>query len=243
MERIQPGLYDVMRQRTYFYMLMSDFYSSAPSEDFLKNFDIQAYKEKTEDLPEEGYDELSEGISMLLNFFESDQSLEPSTLEEKYNEIFDEDFIPRESIQNGMEGREKDVLLEELEERYTEFGWDRKTPEDEWHLDDIVELEPDHLAVQAAYMTYLCVEIRSDIVERNAERVSELLYEQADLYNSHLTHWVPEFAEKLYEKDPEGFYGAVAKLTSGYMNIDGEILPLLSDREKKLEKIKKSKDK
>ena len=79
----------------------------------------------------------------------------------------------------------------------------------------------DHIAFELRFMHYLCEEELSADTE---ERMAECLNMQKEYLNDHLSRWVPEFCDALYESELSEFYKCIAKLTKGFILLEEALI-------------------
>jgi len=117
-------------------------------------------------------------------------------------------FEPYES--SWVDGERLGKSLLEVKTCYSEAGIERAAeyPEPE-----------DYIAFELKFMQHLSMMARTDRDQREAT-----LKTQHKFLSEHLLTWVPQFADALYEYPETEFFNAVAKITKGFLLLDGTFL-------------------
>ncbi len=87
----------------------------------------------------------------------------------------------------------------------------------------------DHISIELEYMSLLC-----DEGSRNPEKVS-LLKEQKAFLDQHLLNWTGEFCANQGKLAETAFYQGIAKMTTGYLNLDSQVVNSLMDADQAVE--------
>lgn len=224
MNKIQPGLYLVMKNRSNYYKLISEFFKNPSNEDLLKGFKDNEFKDLTEE-PAKEYNELEEGINLIYDFVkEEDKDELTKKIEEDYKNIFDGDFSATESSCLDLNKSSKKELINELKNTYEEENFDLEQ--------EPADFELDHIYIEASYLLSLIVETRKHIINRNADKVKELTRSSSDFFYDHIVTWFPSFAKELEERSSTAYFKGMAKLIDTFIEIDKDVVSLASKEKK-----------
>ena len=86
------------------------------------------------------------------------------------------------------------------------------------------DVPEDHIALELEFMAYLCHDTQQAIDRDDWEAVSVYIEEQLDFLTKHLLNWVPAFCVDIEKYAGTDFYKAVAKVTTGYLRLERNIL-------------------
>ncbi|MBC8441474.1 MAG: molecular chaperone TorD [Deltaproteobacteria bacterium] len=75
----------------------------------------------------------------------------------------------------------------------------------------------DHIAIQLELFAHLD-EMADSVASTDAESASVLKIQAKTFLENHLLNWVPGFSANCLAQDPDGFYGALARLTVTILN-------------------------
>jgi anaerobic sulfite reductase subunit A len=89
------------------------------------------------------------------------------------------------------------------------------------------DVPEDHIGLELEFMACLCKETREAVSRGDWPAVAACLTEQRDFLESHLANWVPEFCGDVMKYATTEFFQAVARLTNGFLRLDGEIIASL----------------
>lgn len=87
-----------------------------------------------------------------------------------------------------------------------------------------LDLPEDHIALELEFIAYLCQETKAAIGAQNWTAIAASIAEQQEFLAKHLLNWVPEFSADIQKYAETKFYGALAKITSGYLRMDQALL-------------------
>ena len=82
----------------------------------------------------------------------------------------------------------------------------------------------DNIGLILEYMGILCDELAAAIDAQDAEKVSCLAAEQKKFIKKHITNWVYSFTSDVVKFAERDFYKGIAKITSGFMKKETELL-------------------
>jgi TorA maturation chaperone TorD len=89
---------------------------------------------------------------------------------------------------------------------------------------------PDHAAVELDFMSLLCGE-EADAWSRQAlEAGAQRFDREATFLDRHLCRWFPEFARRVANRDPRGFYALVTDTARAFLLHDLDLVTVLSGR-------------
>ncbi len=75
----------------------------------------------------------------------------------------------------------------------------------------------DHIAVESEFMSVLCTKEAYAIKEGNPDHLDISVNAQRDFLKDHLARWLPAFANRVQQADPQGFYGKLAGFASAFV--------------------------
>lgn len=214
-----PGIYLVMRERTYMYKTMSELYKGKPSEPLLNAVNTERFRGLGETV-DEGFGFIKGGHRLICDFLNESENPKEilSQLHKEYEKILQG---AKFALQRNYETHENEDILNSLAKFYEK---------DNWVQSEGYPREPDHISVQCEFMFHLCAEIRKAIIiTRKADVVSENLKVQRDFLYKHVYNWFPRFCDELSKRAESKFYRGVADLTKGFINIDKEVFALVME--------------
>ena len=86
-------------------------------------------------------------------------------------------------------------------------------------------VEPaDHIALELAFMAFLCKQALDAARVGNAAKVRDSLTEQAQFLRLHLLNWIPAFCRDLEQTTTSDFYRGIAKLTAEHLATEAATL-------------------
>lgn len=227
MVEIQPGLYLATRNRAKYYRLISKFFRNPIKKNLIFGLEREEFRNLKEDGVEK-YPGLKEGIEKIHGFVtDSDSDEVAKQIQEDRDKIFQNGFNPTEFSQTDANERKVKELQNKLKEKYKDQGWDYED------FEESLSPKPDHISMQSRFLFYLTKEIRKEIVNREAEKVQNLLSTTNSFFNNHIKNWVPSFTDKLYGKSSTDYFQGVAILTNTFIEIDNDILTIFQKEKNK----------
>ncbi len=85
----------------------------------------------------------------------------------------------------------------------------------------------DHLAFELEYMACLCCDARQAYLSGNQAELRESFAAQMVFLREHLLNWLPSFCADVGKYSETAFYRSAAKITVGFLRLDGENLEAL----------------
>lgn len=83
----------------------------------------------------------------------------------------------------------------------------------------------DHIAVELEFMSYLCQRAAGALKDRHVDDAIRLFEAQKSFLIDQLKPWVHEFCDDVADSASLHFYGAIAKITKGFLSIEEENIP------------------
>ncbi len=193
---------EINRARADFYAFLSRIFLEEPPRELARDMANGNFV-----LPEASpiNEEFAEGVSLLREFMnvEKDSAKVYDTLCSEYTRLFIGPvpvMFPYESMY--IDGSMMSKSLLKVKEEYRRAGLGKLKA---YH-------EPeDHIAVELAFMAYLCRENGSPAMQRG-------------FIHNHLLKWVPKFSDELFEKSVCDFFRGAGRLTTGFLMIEKETL-------------------
>lgn len=218
MSRVIPGIYLIMRERTYLYKALSELYKGNPHEQLIKAILAERFRGLGETVGDE-FELVKGGHKLICDFIEENNN--PKEIEivlhREYEKILRGTSY---ALQRNYETMEKDVL-KSLAEFYKEEAW---VPPEGYPR------ELDHVSVQSEFMFFLCAKNRKAIIDRKADTVNQNMKVQRDFLYKHVYDWFPKFADELYKRAESNFYRGLAQLTKGFIAVDKDIIAIVMER-------------
>lgn len=213
-----PGVYLIMKERTYMYKSLSELYKGKPSEQLLNSINTEGFRGLGDTVGEE-LGLIKGGHKLICDFLEEFKDTKEimKLLHTEYGKILQGTKL---SLQRNYDAPENKDVLKSLTKFYEKEKW--TPPKDH-------PKEPDHISVQCEFMFHLCSEIRKAILERKADAVHENLKVQRDFLYKHVYNWVPKFCDELRKRAETTFYKGVADLTKGFITVDKEVYDLIME--------------
>ncbi len=90
-------------------------------------------------------------------------------------------------------------------------------------VDEFREPE-DHIAIELRFMAYLSGKTGDALKSNDLVGAQKYLEVQRDFLKEHLSKWVPKLAADILKGAQREFYKAIAKITEGYVRIDGDVV-------------------
>ena len=123
--------------------------------------------------------------------------------------------FPYESVYTS-EGR---LFMQEARDEvlkvFREEGLDR--------AEDFNEPE-DHVSLEFEFMAFLCHKTLDALQKGDDEEALSYLEKQKVFLNDHILNWVPTFCNDVEQFAQTDFYKAAAKITQGYIRLEGAII-------------------
>jgi len=216
--KIIPGLYLVMRERTYMYKSLSELYKGEPHRPLVEAITGKRFRDLGEMIGEE-FGLIKRGHRLICDFLEEFKSPKEtmSVLHREYKKIFrGSGFV----LQRNYESIENKEILNSLSRFYEKENWviPKGHPK-----------ELDHISVECEFVVHLCAKNRKAIIDRKPKVVYENLTVQRDFLHKHVYNWFPEFCDELSKRTESKFYEGVAELTRGFIAIDKEVLTIFME--------------
>ena len=82
----------------------------------------------------------------------------------------------------------------------------------------------DNIGLMLEFQGILCDELTSALEKEDAAKTAALLEEQRNFVKKHLTNWVYSFTADVQKYAERDFYKGVAKITSGFLKKETELL-------------------
>ncbi len=123
---------------------------------------------------------------------------------------------PYESVYRAeSKGRLMGDSTEEVRKMYIEEGLD---------ISGFIHDLPDHILAELEFMSYLSEKEAVAWEEEKKEIAEQYLRKQDAFLSKHMTKWIPQFTQVMYNGSREEFYRLLAKLTSSFVTIDHDYL-------------------
>jgi TorA maturation chaperone TorD len=87
----------------------------------------------------------------------------------------------------------------------------------------------DHIALELQFMAHLCEKTNAALKDGNFKDARKCLDVQRNFLGGHLGKWVPRLAADILKSARHEFYGAVAKITEAYVDVDKELVADLDE--------------
>lgn len=206
-----PGIYLIMRERTYMYKALSELLKDRPHEQIIESIFTERFR-KLGDTVDDEFELIKSGHGQICAFIDEHDGPEEieASLRKEHEKILQG---ARYALQRNYEAMGEDEVLNSLSDFYEKENW--LPPEG--HPEQL-----DHLSVQSEFMVYLCAENRKAIINRTADVVHQTLEVQRDFLDRHVYNWFPSFADELEKRAISSFYTGLAKLTKGFIAMDKE---------------------
>ena len=164
--------------------------------------------------------EIAEGYALLDRFVSTTTESTLTELAVDYAKIFlgvrrGSGAFPYESIYTSENRLFMQEARDEVLAAFRAEGLDR--------ADDFNEPE-DHVALEFEFMAYLCQKALTAFQESEDEKALGYLEKQKAFLEEHILNWVPDFCRDVDEIAQTDFYKAAAKITHGYINLEGAII-------------------
>lgn len=212
MPQIIPGIYLIMRERTYIYKSMSELYRGKPSKPLLEAVSSEEFVRLGQTIGEE-FEHLKRGHELVCNFIKQFKEMPQieNAVHREYEEIFSD---PVFALQRTYDASSGEAILASLKEFFGRESW---TPPEDFPT------EPDHISVECEFMVHLCAKSRRAIIDRKPDLVHENLYAQRDFLHKHICNWIPALSKELAKRAKSDFYRGLAELTDGFIAVDKDV--------------------
>jgi len=215
-------LSSLAEDRSSIYMLLSTFYMKRPEVEFVKKLKTHDFIQniKIALSQEEDENTFSDGLKLLEAFINSVKDI-PET---EVSENLAIDFTrllrgikkgygpppPYESVWRG-EGRVMGQWTEKVLKEYGDSGIGM----------DLSDELPDYIGIELKFMALLCYKEAQAWRDNDQAMALRFLEFEKRFINEHLKNWVPEFCNIMEEEARTSFYKAVAVLTKGFLEMEG----------------------
>jgi TorA maturation chaperone TorD len=208
MSEILPGVYLIMRERTYLYRSLVELYRPKLVKPMLENIAQEQFQALGETI-ENGFDSIKEGHRILCDHVRGkdiDKLIEE--LSEEYSKLDNKGVF----LQRNYDQRSREELFSNLKRFYQQKG-------------DVVEkgVELDHFINHCNYMFHLLSQNRIAIINRRVDDFYDNIRLQNEFLKDYIYNWAPTMCQRLYKESESQFYRGLAMLTEGFINIDKEI--------------------
>ena len=78
----------------------------------------------------------------------------------------------------------------------------------------------DHVSIESEFMSVLAAKEAYALAEENEEAYQIVRHAAHDFLQDHLGRWLPSFARRIEDRDPQGFYGAAARFALAFVAMD-----------------------
>jgi TorA maturation chaperone TorD len=202
--------------RSRIYWFLSEFYNVKPNMEF-----ILELRSNLKSIDEADKAEILGGLLLKLeSFLENLNESEIEMLQVSFTRLFrgiSKDYSPPppyESVYRG-EGRVYGLSTERVMEFYAECGFGV--------IDDTVGPQ-DHITAELKFMAMLCF-------KESQTGEDYWIKKQLNFLSNHALKWIPEFCRRI-EREGDGFYSLIAKITRKWLEADFEYLREVSEDEK-----------
>jgi DMSO reductase family type II enzyme chaperone len=141
--------------------------------------------------------------------------VEPAERQETFNRLFGHAVrgkCPPYELEYGRsEIIQQAFFLADIAGFYTAFGMEVGRDTDE---------RADHLTIESEFMSVLCAKEAYAIEEGNPDHLDIAVKAQRNFLKDHLARWLPAFAHRVQQADPQGFYGALAGFASAFVSAE-----------------------
>lgn len=103
---------------------------------------------------------------------------------------------------------QRSAELSDIQGFYRAFGFDVRPEAHE---------RPDHISIECEFMSALAAKEAFFLDQGQDEGLATVRRVQGTFLEAHLAKWLPAFANKTEEADPEGIYGALARLGAKFI--------------------------
>jgi len=215
-------LSSLAEDRSSIYMLLSTFYMKRPEVEFVKKLKTHDFIQniKIALSQEEDENTFSDGLKLLEAFINSVKDIPETEVSENLAIDFTKLFRgikkgygpppPYESVWRG-EGRVMGQWTEKVLKEYGDSGIGM----------DLSDELPDYIGIELKFMALLCYKEAQAWRDNDQAIALRFLELEKRFINEHLKNWVPEFCNIMEEEARTSFYKAVAVLTKGFLEMEG----------------------
>ncbi|MEM3573278.1 MAG: molecular chaperone TorD family protein [Nitrososphaeria archaeon] len=208
MSEILPGVYLIMRERTYLYRSLVELYRPKLVRPMVENIAQEQFQALGETI-EKGFDLIKDGHKKICDYVKGkdiDRLIEELSME--YSKLNSKGVF----FQRSYDQRSKDELLSTLNKFYQQKG-------------NVIEndTELDHFINHCSYMFHLLSKNRVAIINRKVEDFYENIKLQNEFLTNYIYNWVPTMCQRLYNESESEFYKGLSMLTEGFINVDKDI--------------------
>ncbi len=143
---------------------------------------------------------------------EVEAAAKPTELQETFNRLFGHAVRgrcpPYELEYGGSEIIQQASGLADIAGFYSAFGMEVSRDADD---------RADHVAIECEFMSVLCVKEAHAGEKSEADHLDICVKAQRSFLKDHLGCWLPAFANRVGQADPDGFYGALARFASALL--------------------------
>ncbi|MBC7092302.1 MAG: molecular chaperone TorD family protein [Nitrososphaeria archaeon] len=208
MSEILPGVYLIMRERTYLYRSLVELYRPKLAKPMLENIAQEQFQALGETI-ENGFDSIKGGHRILCDYVKGkdvDKLIEELGVE--YSRLDSKGVF----LQRSYDQRSKEELFSNLKRFYQQKS-------------NVIEkgMELDHFINHCNYMFNLLSQNRIAIINRKVNDFYENIRLQREFLKDYIYNWVPIMCQRLYKESESEFYKGLSMLTEGFINVDKEI--------------------
>ncbi len=148
---------------------------------------------------------------------EVEAAAKPIELQETFNRLFGHAVRgrcpPYELEYGGSEIIQQASGLADIAGFYSAFGMEVSRDADD---------RADHVAIECEFMSVLCAKEAHASEKSEADHVDICVKAQRSFLKDHLACWLPAFAHRVAQADPDGFYGALARFASALLAAESD---------------------
>lgn len=141
-----------------------------------------------------------------------DSDAEPTKLQDTFDDLFGHAVRGKAPPYELEYGRSEIIQqashLADVAGFYAAFGME---------VDHRANDRGDHIAVECEFMNVLCAKEARALEKGEADHLGICVDAQHDFLKDHLARWVPAFAHRIQQANPQGFYGALAAFTKAFV--------------------------
>lgn len=231
-------LLDIMAARAFAYSFLSRSLSEEPGKDFIK---LLVDEELLDSFPNiEDNALLKEGHESITFFLRDPDLLTEAGIDNligQYNRIFiglgrKKSISPYESVYVSPD---RLVFQEETMRVRAAYAKHDLQPKR-------LQQEPDdHISLELEFMQKLSEKALKEMRSNRFHKARRILRDQSSFLEDHLLKWAPQMAGEMSQKTDSAFFGGVARMLSGYLAADKEVVDTLIEEVR--ERIKRHKEK
>lgn len=215
-------------ERSSIYMLLSNFYMQRPDEGFLRKIKSDEFARAIRDALSGDSSEMAHALEILDLFINSVRDIPESDVVENMAVNFTKLFRgikkgygpppPYESVWR-REGRVMGEYTQKVLRMYSEADLGM----------DISDELPDYIGIELKFMSLLSWREKDAWNGSDINELKRVISLQSRFLNEHIMRWVPQFLNIMQKETDSAFYKAVAILTKGFLDIEGEYITEVSD--------------